>query len=71
MVRQTLGAMEGQLDPTKFVRIHRSAIVNLNYIQELQPMFSGEHTVVMKDGSKLTLSRKYKDKLFEVLGKPL
>src|SRR6266404_2472547 len=63
MVRQTLGAMEAQLDPTKFLRIHRSAIVNVNYIQELQPMFSGQHTVVMNDGAKLTLSRKYKDKL--------
>ena len=71
MVRQTLGAMETQLDPTKFLRIHRSAIVNIERIQELQPMFSGEHVVVMEDGTKLTLSRKYRDKLFELLGKPL
>ena len=71
MVRQTLGAMETQLDPTKFLRIHRSAIVNIERIQELQPMFSGEHAVVMEDGTRLTLSRKYKDKLFELLGKPL
>src|SRR5260370_5679475 len=71
MVRQTLGAMETQLDPTKFFRIHRSAIVNIERIQELQPMFGGEHAVVMEDGTRLTLSRKYKDKLFELLGKPL
>ena len=71
MVRQTLGAMETQLDPAKFLRIHRSAIVNIERIQELQPMFSGEHAVVMEDGTRLTLSRKYKDKLFELLGKPL
>jgi len=71
MVRQTLGAMETQLDPVKFLRIHRSAIVNIERIQELQPMFGGEHVVVMEDGTKLTLSRKYRDKLFELLGKPL
>jgi two-component system LytT family response regulator len=71
MVRQTLGAMETQLDPTKFLRIHRSAIVNIELIQELQPMFGGEHAVVMEDGTRLTLSRKYRDKLFELLGKPL
>src|SRR5258708_17193115 len=47
MVRQTLGAMETQLDPTKFLRIHRSAIVNIERIHELQPMFSGEHPVVL------------------------
>ena len=64
MVRQTLGAMETQLDPAKFLRIHRSAIVNIERIQELQPMFSGEHAVVMEDGTRLTLSRKYRDKLF-------
>ena len=71
MVRQTLNAMEAQLDPKKFKRIHRSAIVNVARIKELQPMFNGEHSVVLEDGTKLTLTRSYKDKLFELLGKPL
>ena len=71
MVRQTLTGMESQLDPQKFLRIHRSAIVNLDRIKELQPLFSGEHAVVMQDGTRLTLSRNYKDRLFELLGKPL
>ena len=71
MVRQTLGAMEEQLDPKKFRRIHRSTIVNVGRIKELQPLFNGEHSVLMEDGAKLTLSRNYKDKLFELLGKPL
>ena len=70
MVRQTLSAMETQLDPTKFRRIHRSAIVNVERIKELQPLFSGEHSILLDDGTKLTLSRNYKDKLFELLGKP-
>jgi two-component system LytT family response regulator len=71
MVRQTLSAMEEQLDPARFRRIHRSAIVNIEQIAELQPLFSGEYSILLQDGTKLTLSRNYKDKLFEVLGKPL
>ena len=71
MVRQTLNAMEAQLDPKKFRRIHRSVMVNIARIKEMQPLFNGEHSVLLDDGSKLTLSRNYKDKLFELLGKPL
>lgn len=71
MVRQTLNAMETQLDPKKFRRIHRSAIVNIERIKELEPTFNGEHVVHLEDGTKLTLSRTYREKLFELLGKPL
>jgi len=71
MVRQTLSAMEEQLDPRKFVRVHRSAMVNTDRIKELQPLFNGEHSLILEDGTRLTLSRKYKDKLFELLGRPL
>jgi two-component system, LytTR family, response regulator len=71
MVRQTLSTMETQLDPKQFIRIHRSAIVNVERIKELQPLFSGEHSIHLENGTKLTLSRNYKDKLFELLGKPL
>jgi two-component system LytT family response regulator len=71
MVRQTLTAMESQLDPKKFVRVHRSTMVNVDRIKELQPLFNGEHSLILENGTRLTLSRKYKDKLFELLGKPL
>jgi two-component system LytT family response regulator len=71
MVRQTLSAMEAQLDPAKFQRVHRSAIVNVERIAELQPLFSGEYSILLQDGTKLTLSRNHRDKLFELLGKPL
>ncbi len=71
MVRQTLAAIEGQLNPKKFLRVHRSAMVNVDRIKELQPLFNGEHSLILDDGTRLTLSRKYKDKLFELLGKPL
>ena len=71
MVRQTLSAMESQLDPKKFLRVHRSTMVNVDRIKELQPLFNGEHSIILEDGTRLTLSRKYKDKLFELLGRPL
>src|SRR5881398_2903158 len=71
MVRQTLSAMEAQLDPTKFRRVHRSAVVNVERIAELQPLFSGEYSILLQDGTRLSLSRHYRDKLFELLGKPI
>jgi two-component system LytT family response regulator len=71
MVRQTLAAMESQLDPKKFLRVHRSTMVNVDKIKELQPLFNGEHSLVLEDGTRLTLTRKYKEKLFELLGRPL
>jgi two-component system, LytTR family, response regulator len=71
MVRQPLSALETQLDPVKFSRVHRSAVVNIERIKELRPTFGGEHVIVMEDGTKLTLSRKYKNKLYNLLGKPL
>ena len=71
MVRQTLSAMESQLNPKKFQRIHRSAMVNVERIKELEPTFNGEHVVHLEDGTKLTLSRTYREKVFELLGKPL
>ena len=67
----TTRATRSRLDPGVFVRIHRSAIVNIDRIKELQPLFSGEYSVHLENGTKLTLSRNYKDKLFELLGKPL
>ena len=71
MVRKTLNAIQSELDPNRFVRIHRSAIINVDRIKELQPSFSGKHAVLMENGARLILSRKYKDRLFDLLGKPL
>jgi two-component system LytT family response regulator len=71
MVRQTLTAMETQLDPAKFARIHRSAMVNVERIKELQPLFNGEYSLLLEDKTKLTVSRKYKEQLFQLLGRPL
>ena len=71
MVRQTISSMEEQLDPERFLRIHRSAIVNVARIKELRPLFSGEYGVILEGGTELTLSRNYRDRLFRLLGRPL
>jgi two-component system LytT family response regulator len=69
LLRETISSLEAQLDPKKFVRIHRSSIVRLDFIQELQPWFHGEYRVILNDGTQLTLSRNHRDKLQEALGK--
>jgi two-component system LytT family response regulator len=71
LLRETMSRLETRLDPTRFVRIHRSAIINIERLQELQPLFHGDYTVILNDGTKLTLSRGYKEKFQERLGKPL
>ncbi len=70
LIRQTLNAVEAELDPRVFARVHRSYIVNLTCISELHPMFNGEYVLVLGDGTKLTLSRNYRDRFFDKFGKP-
>ena len=67
LFRETMNAIEQRLDPSRFVRIHRSHIVNIDRIKELQPG-AGEHVVVLRNGVRLTLSRGYRDKLQERCG---
>src|SRR5882672_523259 len=69
LLRETISSLESQLDPKKFLRIHRSSIVRLDFIKELQPWFHGEYRVMLQDGTQLTLSRNHRDKLQEALGK--
>lgn len=57
VVRETLAALEARLDPHKFVRVSRSALVNVEQIKELQPLFKGEHVVVLQSGKQLSLTR--------------
>ncbi|MDR3419030.1 MAG: LytTR family DNA-binding domain-containing protein [Nevskia sp.] len=68
LIRETMSAFERQLDPERFVRIHRSTIVNLDRVRELTPLFNADHSVLLKDGTELTLSRSYHDKLKALLG---
>ena len=69
LFRETMNGMEGRLDTRRFVRIHRSRIVNTERIKELQPWFNGEYVVILRNGTRLTLSRGYREKLQEQLGK--
>jgi two-component system LytT family response regulator len=69
LFRETMNNMESRLDTRRFVRIHRSRIVNTDRIKELQPWFNGEYVVVLQNGTRLTLSRGYREKLQERLGK--
>ena len=71
LLRDTISALEAQLDPKKFLRVHRSAIVNIDRVQEMQPWFHGEYRIILRGGSQLTLSRSYREKLHELLGRPL
>ena len=68
LVRDTMAALERRLDPARFARIHRSAIVRLDRIRELQPTFNGEYTVLLASGARLTLSRGYRDAVLARLG---
>ncbi len=69
LIRETMTAIEGRLDPEKFFRIHRCRMVNMERIQELQPWLNGEYSVVLRTGTRLTLSRGYREKLQERLGR--
>lgn len=71
MLRDTMSEIESKLDPRKFVRIHRRTMVNLERIRDLQPLFHGDHTVTLRDGGRLTLSRSYRENLERVLGRAL
>ena len=63
LLRETMAALEARLDPKRFVRISRSVIVNAPRIKELKRLFYGGCEVVLQDGTKLTLSRRYRDKV--------
>jgi two-component system LytT family response regulator len=69
LFRETMNGMESRLDGRRFARIHRSRIVNTERIKELQPWFNGEYVVILRNGARLTLSRGYREKLQEQLGK--
>lgn len=69
LLRETMNRLAAKLDPDKHLRIHRSTIVNIERIKELQPLFSGDYVVILRDGTQLTLSRSYRDKLLELFDK--
>lgn len=70
LIRETMADLEKRLDPRQFVRIHRSLIVNVERIRELQPWFNGAYVVIMQGGKRLTSSRSSKKNLEAILMPP-
>jgi two-component system LytT family response regulator len=60
LVREPLSKLIAQLDPGEFIRVHRSHAVRVSFIAELHPMFSGDYELVLRNGERLALSRRYK-----------
>ena len=65
LFHETTAGIEGKLDPRKFMRIHRSSIVNIERIKEMHPWFNGDYSVTLRDGTQLTMSSTYRDRLKE------
>lgn len=69
LIREKIGDMEQQFSSDRFIRIHRSTIVNVERIKEMQPLFYGEYAVILHDGTRLTLSRSFRERVFTRLTK--
>lgn len=69
IIRKTMAEMEKRLNPDQFIRIHRSAIVNIEKIKELQHWFSGEYLVILNNGQQIQSSRHYSDRLHQLIRK--
>jgi two-component system, LytTR family, response regulator len=68
LMRESLTALETKLNPKKFTRIHRSSIVNVERIKEMQPWFHGDYRIILDNGKDLILSRTYRKKFQELIG---
>ena len=68
MLRDTMASLEERLGTERFVRINRSALVHLDQIKELQPTFHGDYIVLLRDGTKLPLSRSLRGQLSKLTG---
>ncbi len=66
-MRETLKSVESKLDRARFIRVHRSAIINVDRLQKLQPYFHGEYVVTLQDGTQLMSSRGHSDRLRALL----
>lgn len=67
LLRETMDGMESKLDPRRFLRLRRSTIVQVERIKELRPLFNGEYEVLLKDGTQLVSSRRYRHNLDALL----
>ncbi len=67
--RETLSELESRLPSDRFARLNRSTLVNIDRIKELQPLFHGDYSVILRNGTRLTLSRNFRERLDSLLGK--
>jgi two-component system, LytTR family, response regulator len=67
LVRETVAGVEAKLNPKKFLRIHRSTIVNLERVRAVESLYRGEYVLILKDGTKLSTSAAHRDRLESVL----
>lgn len=65
LIRDTMTRLEKRLDPGKFARIHRSHIVNIDFVKEMQPWSHGDYVAILKNGTRLTISRRFRSSLFD------
>ncbi len=68
LLRETMSSTEGRLASMKFLRVSRSTIVNLERVKEWQPLFHGDSVVILRDGTRLTVSRVYRESLGRLVG---
>jgi two-component system LytT family response regulator len=68
LVRETMTALEARLNPETFVRVHRSAIVNIDRVERIEPHLRGEYLITLRDGTRITSSRAHSARLRELLG---
>lgn len=71
LLRGSLGAIEKRLDPAEFARVHRSTIVRLGRVKEMEPYFHGDYSITLADGSRLRLSRTYRASFQAALGQAI
>jgi two-component system LytT family response regulator len=67
LVRESMNALASRLDMNRFVRVHRSAIINRAFVREAQPWFKGDYVFIMKSGARVTSGRTYRDQVRGVL----
>lgn len=67
LLRETMNRLEERLDPSRFVRVHRSRIVNIDRVRELHPFSRNDYILILEDGTRIKMSRRYKDQLDEAM----
>lgn len=68
LVRESMTNLEQRLDPTRFLRVHRSAIVNRTYIREMQPWFKGDYVLIMRGGARIVSGHTYRENVRRLIG---